>query len=738
MFRRILILLLVFWSFASVYSLNDSIDWVVTDNSADTFANSYAPFSLRGYNGDLYFGFSSGGFLSMDQWDFRKFSSSGIELWDQQEDFTGYPDSLTDIAVDNTGVYLVGPQTVLTAIYFQTSWRLEKRDLDGNYINSWNIDTGANFNDRPNNIYLDSTGIYIVGVDNTYSVPSWRIEKRSKVDPAIILWVKHSSFSSNQNVAEDIVGDSNSVYIKGYDFMNSDVSLQARSKITGNNVWNFSTSNIMESSLLLMPDGFMYVLGDDFFGVGKRLLKIDKTSGNIVDYSPILPNYFCGFYGCELKSAPGSNKIFFGMLTSVFPLGDIKFILYDTISNSYEEIDLNSTSQIVYFLDYEPISDTEFYLFGRNTGLSNGGIGYIEKHTLVGPSTDIDCGYRVFDGTANIAIACEPLGTLTSPLRFSKGSDVYGIVLVDVTDSAASKIRIQTSSGVKSLKKFGVSSGPSWAKESPILSAQYHSCVLLNSGNVHCWGRNNWGQSNDYNSGDVISLALGAMNHNCALRSNGNVHCWGSNDAGQSSDYTGGDAIAISSGSRHNCALLSSGNVHCWGSNYDGQSNDYLGGDAVAISSGQNHNCALLSSGNVHCWGWNTLGQSNDYTSGGNIMSLISGRVHNCILFDTGNVHCWGNNNYGQSNNYLGGDAIGISAGGYTTCILLSNGNLDCTGYNAYGQSNDYFGGDIIAVDNSFGNTCYLHSDLFAECVGWNAYGQDADYSGYDVMIPYR
>ncbi len=66
----------------------------------------------------------------------------------------------------------------------------------------------------------------------------------------------------------------------------------------------------------------------------------------------------------------------------------------------------------------------------------------------------IDIGLRVYDGTSAITIACEPQGTLTSPLRISKNGQTYGIALVDPSDPMASKIRIQTSSGIKALRKF--------------------------------------------------------------------------------------------------------------------------------------------------------------------------------------------------------------------------------------------------------------------------------------------
>lgn len=66
----------------------------------------------------------------------------------------------------------------------------------------------------------------------------------------------------------------------------------------------------------------------------------------------------------------------------------------------------------------------------------------------------IDIGLRVYDGTAIISIACEPEGTLTSPLRIRKSEVTYGIVLVDPSDPNASKMNIQTSSGIKAVRKL--------------------------------------------------------------------------------------------------------------------------------------------------------------------------------------------------------------------------------------------------------------------------------------------
>jgi len=68
----------------------------------------------------------------------------------------------------------------------------------------------------------------------------------------------------------------------------------------------------------------------------------------------------------------------------------------------------------------------------------------------------VDIGLRMYDGTSVIKIACEPQGTLSSPLRIAKHGKIYGIVLVDPSDPKASSMRIKTKSGVpaKAIREF--------------------------------------------------------------------------------------------------------------------------------------------------------------------------------------------------------------------------------------------------------------------------------------------
>ena len=229
---------------------------------------------------------------------------------------------------------------------------------------------------------------------------------------------------------------------------------------------------------------------------------------------------------------------------------------------------------------------------------------------------------------------------------------------------------------------------------SSVSSGYAHTCALTNSGGVKCWGRNTefqLGNSTNVNSAspvDVYGLTSGTIAistgeyHSCALMATGGVKCWGVNMDGavgieqaaspvpaDVSGLTSGVA-AISAGDMHTCALTDSGGVKCWGLNECGQlgdgttSNSYVPVDVVgltsgviAISAGKEFTCAVTNSGGVKCWGWNIVGQlgdgsySNQYspvevsnlTSG--IVSVSAGKAfHTCALTDSNGIKCWGIN----------------------------------------------------------------------------------------------
>ena len=286
-----------------------------------------------------------------------------------------------------------------------------------------------------------------------------------------------------------------------------------------------------------------------------------------------------------------------------------------------------------------------------------------------------------------------------------------------------------------------------------------HTCALLSSGAMKCWGSNNYGQLGLGNTDDVnIPTDLPVFEG-------------------------GARATAISAGADHTCALFDNGAVKCWGLNYSGQlglrnttnANKPMllpvpvdGARATAISAGARHTCALFENGAVKCWGYNAIGQlglgnTDDvniptdlpvFEGGARATAISAGADHTCALFDNGAVKCWGLNYSGQlglrnttnANKPMllpvpvdGARATAISAGARHTCALFENGAVKCWGYNAIGQLGlgNTINVNLQTVDLDLGSgvkvtairaggfhTCALFDNGAVKCWGFNKYGQ--------------
>jgi alpha-tubulin suppressor-like RCC1 family protein len=256
-----------------------------------------------------------------------------------------------------------------------------------------------------------------------------------------------------------------------------------------------------------------------------------------------------------------------------------------------------------------------------------------------------------------------------------------------------------------------------------LVASSDHACALLDGGVVRCWGEAamlghgdgiDRGLDQDVSEvldslpdvplgGQAITLVAGSSggSHTCALLDSGSVRCWGTEDSlgygneqvigddetpEQAGDVPlGGPATSLVGINGSRCALLEDGTLRCWGrsasygtlgygdiffSDTDRVGDDEtpadmgpvpVGEPVQAVFMGGLRTCVLLEGGRLRCWGDSVLGvlgygpdisrlyepPQEDIELGGPVRGLAMGRNHSCAVLDEG-IRCWGRNDYGQ------------------------------------------------------------------------------------------
>ena len=336
------------------------------------------------------------------------------------------------------------------------------------------------------------------------------------------------------------------------------------------------------------------------------------------------------------------------------------------------------------------------------------------------------------------------------------------------------------------------------AESASVASGGSHSCAVLTSGGVVCWGLNSAGQLGNGSttnsstpvavsglSAGVASIAVGGST-SCAVLTSGAIKCWGDDSNGQLGDgspstnsstpvsvsgITTGVLVDVSL--THTCAVITGGAVTCWGSGI-GAAPVALAGissGATDVTVGLYHSCAVVV-GAVKCWGQNGYGQLGDNTtthslttpvtavaSGGT--AVTAGDQFTCAVV-SGGAQCWGLNMFGELGNgsttnsstpiAVSGPSAGvasISAGSVHTCALLAGGALKCWGRNNYGQlgngsttnattATDVSGIPSGAISLGVGNSqaCAVLSGGTMKCWGRNDYGALGNGSTTNSLTP--
>ncbi len=251
-----------------------------------------------------------------------------------------------------------------------------------------------------------------------------------------------------------------------------------------------------------------------------------------------------------------------------------------------------------------------------------------------------------------------------------------------------------------------------------ITAGKDHTCALSKSGEILCWGSNQYGQLGATTTETCqFQLPLSQYAAPCS-RKPFRVMC----PAGSPCTF-----VAVDAGRYFTCAIDTNNHAWCWGKNDAGQlgysSNtsteihqritptpitEELNLGFTTLSAGEFHTCAVSRAGYVFCWGNNTFNQGGVATpnaltarrisSGTKYASVSAGKRHTCAVKGTGDLDCWGGNLNNELANtptiYLTPSAVSmaqwhpalqgavrqVAAGWMHTCAHLTGGSTVCWG----------------------------------------------------------
>jgi len=243
-----------------------------------------------------------------DEWRIEKRSlTTGAVVWTQTSNPSTGPDETMGIAVDGTGVYVVGYDNLPG----DSEWRIEKRSLTtGALVTTFGTagvvqenPTTAN-PDRSEGVAVDASGLYVVGIDDLTGFYEWRIEKRSLTTGLLITTFGTGGFireaiSSGDDQAFGVAVDGSGMYIAGVDQNTSgnydEWRIEKRALNDGSFVSAFGSGGVVvedpspkhnDANVVCVDGTGVYVAGDDQAASGDKFeWRIEKR--NLGDGSPI-------------------------------------------------------------------------------------------------------------------------------------------------------------------------------------------------------------------------------------------------------------------------------------------------------------------------------------------------------------------------------------------------------------------------------------------------------------------
>ncbi len=313
----------------------------------------------------------------------------------------------------------------------------------------------------------------------------------------------------------------------------------------------------------------------------------------------------------------------------------------------------------------------------------------------------------------------------------------------------------------------GVADAATPIAASSVATGRGHTCAILTSGQVVCWGNNFYGElGNGTNSPsktpvsvtgltDAKSISSNGEYTTCAIRTGGQALCWGKNIAGQIGDGTKEDrnvptpvtgltdAKSISSGALHTCAIRESGQAVCWGANEQrparrrqhhraAHTRERERADRRQEHRGwaQPHLCGSRGGGEALCWGYDVGGVLGKGSPGGGFAVKVPGAVK------------------GPGGSGTLGDITQVAVGETHSCALEEGGQMYCWGDNVFGRLGDdttesknapvavHDMADAKFISAGYASSCAIRESGQALCWGSNAQGRLGDGTEAERHVP--
>ncbi|HMJ10327.1 MAG TPA: choice-of-anchor D domain-containing protein, partial [Polyangiaceae bacterium] len=221
--------------------------------------------------------------------------------------------------------------------------------------------------------------------------------------------------------------------------------------------------------------------------------------------------------------------------------------------------------------------------------ISSDGLGLAAPFTLVGGTCK-----------SGMALTLSPRGRCTVEVAFTSTR------LGAATESLDVRYRLAGDSADRVVSRAMQARGVHPDPVQSVAVGWQHTCAVLASGRLHCWGHNRYGElgygdtrpigdnefpttAGDVNVGGAVQQVALGSGHTCARLYGGELRCWGRNEFGQlgyahtrsvGDDEVpaalrpvriGGHVLQLSAGRSHSCVLLAGGVVRCFGDNQSGQ-----------------------------------------------------------------------------------------------------------------------------------------------------------------------